>query len=185
MTVLALDLGTKTGYAHNLDGDDAPIVSGCNNHKPPKDESGFGYRFQGFRDNLHNWNEEVNYELDTIVYEKVDLRFGVGTQAAHVYGGFEATLKVFCLDNEIELVPVPVPTLKKYARENHNPDTVKIVRDNYRTDGKPFTETDRKLLLRKEKLMALATDIVGEIITDDNQADAICLLDYYFKELVK
>lgn len=85
-TLLALDLGTQTGWA--LASRDGTITSGTEQLKPQRFEGG-GMRYLRFK----RWLTEVKQcagGIDTVYFEEV--RRHVGVDAAHAYGGFLATL---------------------------------------------------------------------------------------------
>ena len=89
--------------------------------------------------------------LDMVAYEEVARH--LGTYAAHIYGGFLAILQEMCEERKIDFVGVPVGTIKKFATGKGNAS--------------------------KEMMIWAACDIVKHPgITDDNEADAICLLAY-------
>lgn len=102
--ILALDLGTKTGYALSNG------VSGVKDLKTDRHE-GAGMRYLRFE----RWLGLMNYDhmVDEIYYEEV--RRHAGTQASHVYGGLQATLTKFCEEKLIPYQSVPVGTIKKHA----------------------------------------------------------------------
>ena len=80
--ILALDLGTTTGWA--LRGQNGGITSGTMTFRPSRFEGG-GMRFLRFR----AWLAEVaglSGGVARIVFEEV--RAHAGTDAAHIYGGF-------------------------------------------------------------------------------------------------
>ncbi len=88
--ILALDLGTHTGFA--LRTADGAIASGTMTFRPGRFE-GAGMTFLRFR----GWLEEIAgiaHGLDTVVFEEV--RRHAGTTAAHIYGGFLAHLTAWC-----------------------------------------------------------------------------------------
>ena len=85
MGVLALDLGTKTGFALGRDG---TVVSGVQDFSPGRFDSS-AMRFKRFDDWL---DEMLATGVDHIVYEEV--RRHRGTDAAHIYGGFHSHLMV-------------------------------------------------------------------------------------------
>lgn len=177
MKILALDLGKHTGWAFNSK--DGLMYSEIVNKA--KKNTG-GYEYWSLMEWLDSFKCLYNIDkIDTVVYEKVVTHRGM--IAAHRYGGYEAILQTWCLNNKIKLIPIEVPVIRKYVKSKVNLTTVKTVRSNYRDDGKSLTDTDRRLLLKKEKSMALATDIVGRVIVNDNMADAIVLLKYYIKEI--
>lgn len=143
MSLLALDLGTKTGYAFGAPG---CIVSGTEDFKANKFAGG-GMRFLQFRRWLDRFKEAPG--LTEVVYEGV--RAHAGVDAAHVYGGFMATLTQWCEVQNIPYQGVPVGTIKKYWTGNGN--------------------------AKKEQMIA-AAEALGFKPKDDNEADAIALFFY-------
>jgi len=113
-TILALDLGTRTGWAlQHLDG---TITSGTEQFKPQRFEGG-GMRFLRFK----RWLTEIKSHADGIgalYFEEV--RRHVSTDAAHAYGGFLATLTAWCEHHNIPYQGVPVGTIKKHATGKGN-----------------------------------------------------------------
>ena len=106
MTVLALDLGTKTGWCID------PIAHGVWDLKPGRYEGG-GMRFVRFRSFLE---AAIPLMGAQIVYEEV--RAHKGVDAAHIYGGLMATLQAWCEVRQIPYTAVPVGTIKKYWAKN-------------------------------------------------------------------
>jgi crossover junction endodeoxyribonuclease RuvC len=105
MTLLALDLGTTTGYCVGTRG---AQVSGTWNLKPSRFDGG-GMRFVKFRARL---DEIVStFAIDMVVFEEV--RRHAGTDAAHVYGGLMAILTEWCESHQIPYYGVPVGTIKR------------------------------------------------------------------------
>ena len=113
-TILALDLGTTTGWA--LRGSDGTITSGSTSFRPQRFEGG-GMRFLRFK----RWLTDIkqcNDGIDQMVFEEV--RRHVGVDAAHAYGGFLATLTAWCEHHGIPYQGVPVGTIKKHATGKGN-----------------------------------------------------------------
>lgn len=113
-SILALDLGTTTGWA--LLGRDGAITSGSQSFKPQRFEGG-GMRYLRFK----RWLTEVKQcadGIDLVAFEEV--RRHVGVDAAHAYGGFLATLTSWCEHHEIAYQGVPVGTIKKHATGKGN-----------------------------------------------------------------
>ncbi|MCZ2174222.1 MAG: hypothetical protein LC110_06785 [Burkholderiales bacterium] len=113
-TILALDLGTTTGWA--LRGSDGNITSGSESFRPQRFEGG-GMRFLRFK----RWLTElkaVTGGIDALHFEEV--RRHVSTDAAHAYGGFLATLTAWCEHHQIPYQGVPVGTIKKHATGKGN-----------------------------------------------------------------
>ena len=113
-TILALDLGTTTGWA--IRGFDGLITSGTASFRPGRFDGG-GMRYLRFT----NWLSEIDRlsgPISTIWFEEV--RRHVGTDASHIYGGLMATLTSW---GELRGVPyqgVPVGTIKKHATGKGN-----------------------------------------------------------------
>jgi len=107
-TILALDLGTVTGYA--LSPTPGSLVSGVWNNKGGRYEGG-GMRFLRFRQHLDEMHKMAPF--DVVYFEEV--RRHIGTDAAHIYGGMLATLTAWCEAQEpkIPYQGVPVGTIKK------------------------------------------------------------------------
>jgi hypothetical protein len=112
--ILALDLGTQTGWA--LQSHNGIITSGTQSFKPQRFEGG-GMRFLRFQ----RWLEEIkgaNQSIGEIIFEEV--RRHKGVDASHIYGGWLAILGSWCEANQIPFKGVPVATIKKFATGNGN-----------------------------------------------------------------
>ncbi|WP_062221178.1 crossover junction endodeoxyribonuclease RuvC [Celeribacter marinus] len=113
-TILALDLGTTTGWA--IRGFDGLITSGTVSFKPSRYDGG-GMRYLRFT----NWISEIDRlsgPIEAIYFEEV--RRHIGTDAAHVFGGLLAVLTSW---GELRGVPyqgVPVGTIKRHATGKGN-----------------------------------------------------------------
>jgi Holliday junction resolvasome RuvABC endonuclease subunit len=144
-TILALDLGTTTGWAlRQLDG---TISSGTVAFKPERFEGG-GMRFLRFK----RWLTEIKQStdgLDAVYFEEV--RRHAGVDAAHAYGGFMAHLTAWCEHHQIPYQGVPVGTIKKHVTSKGNAS--------------------------KDEVIA-AVKAKGFAPVDDNEADALALLDW-------
>lgn len=103
MTILALDLGTQTGWAMKCD---AGIKSGSVSFGTKRNEGG-GMRYLRFK----RWLDSINHGITEIHFEEV--RRHAGTQAAHVYGGLMGTLTAWCEEHSIPYSSVPVGVIKK------------------------------------------------------------------------
>lgn len=113
-TILALDLGTTTGWAfHNKEGS---IISGITDFKPDKFESR-GIVFLRFRQWLVDL-KNAEGGIDLVYFEAV--RNHKGTDAAHKYGGFSAMLMAFCEHHQIPYKGIPVGTIKKHITGKGN-----------------------------------------------------------------
>lgn len=130
------------------------ISSGSQNFKlRPGD--GAGTRFLRFRRLLNVLWLRAESEMvalpsiDLVVYEEVAAH--KGAKAAHVYGGFQACLQEFAEDRGVSLIGVPVGTIKKFATGNGRASKAEMVK---------------------------AARDYGYVVSDDNEADALCLLKY-------
>jgi len=116
MEILALDLGTKTGFAAT-DG-----RSGTKNFATKRTE-GAGMLYLRFR----KWLEEEfpRGTLDAVFFEEV--RRHNGTGAAHVYGGLRATLLAWCEEVGTPYQSVPVGTIKKHISGSGSASKGKVI----------------------------------------------------------
>jgi Holliday junction resolvasome RuvABC endonuclease subunit len=148
MNILALDLGTKTGYALSARRDQ---ISGTENFKQSRFQGG-GMIYLHFRAWLRGMLKK--YEIDVVYFEEV--RRHIGTDAAHMYGGYLAHLSELCEELSVPYQGVPVGTIKRHITGKGNAgknDVIKAV---------------------KKK---------GFNPKDDNEADALAILDYAKKEM--
>ena len=148
MKILALDLGTKCGFAYSGGG------SGVWNLAPRRHESQ-GMRWIKFRQSLNDALKDV----DMVAYEEVARH--LGTHAAHIYGGFLAILQEMCEERKIEFVGVPVGTIKKFATGRGNASKDMMIKAANQLTGRGDTGSGNP-----------------EPVVDDNEADATCLLAY-------
>lgn len=142
-TILALDLGTRTGWA--VRPARGPVQSGTQTFRPNRFEGG-GMRYLRFTD----WLVEVAMMtggLHRVVFEEV--RRHAGTDAAHAYGGFLATLTAWCEEHDVPYQGVPVGTIKRFIASKGNADKAAVL---------------------------AAVRARGYSPADDNEADAIAIL---------
>lgn len=114
--LLALDLGTTTGWALRLA--DGGIISGTMAFRPGRYEGG-GMRYLRFR----SWLDEMLRQapaLGAIYFEEV--RRHAGTDAAHIYGGFLAHLSAWCEQKRLPYQGVPVGVIKRHVTGKGNAD---------------------------------------------------------------
>ena len=112
--ILALDLGTTTGWA--LRSRDGLITSGTVSFRPSRYDGG-GMRYLRFR----GWLEQLAHDAGAIAaihFEEV--RRHAGTDAAHVYGGLLATLTAWAETAGVAYQGVPVGTIKRHATGKGN-----------------------------------------------------------------
>lgn len=141
--ILALDLGSRTGWA--LRSTAGTITSGTQDFSPRRFEGG-GMRYLRFTD----WLVEIamlSRGLGRVVFEEV--RRHLGTDAAHIYGGFLGALTSWCEEHEVPYQGVPVGTVKRFIAGKGNADKSAVI---------------------------AAVRVRGFTPTDDNEADAIAIL---------
>ena len=119
-TVLALDLGTVTGWAARADG---RVASGVVDFRPGRFEGG-GMRYLRFRRFLNDLKSSLG-GIDEIAFEEV--RRHLGVDAAHAYGGFMATLTAWAEHHEIPYAGVPVATIKRHATGKGNASKGEVI----------------------------------------------------------
>lgn len=141
--ILALDLGTTTGFALQLSG--GGIESGTVSFRPSRYDGG-GMRYLRF----HRWLDSIaadTTDISAIYFEEV--RKHAGTDAAHLFGGFLATLSSWCEQFGIPYQGVPVGTIKRFIAGKGNADKAAVIEAIRGRGFKP---------------------------ADDNEADAIAIL---------
>jgi hypothetical protein len=108
--VLALDLGTTTGWAFtSVTG---VIISGTWDLYPRKGETE-GERYRKFLEALDQfYGDKYQTAKLEVVYE--DVRRHAGTIACHVYGGLLATLKMWCIEKGVTCTGIEVGKIKKF-----------------------------------------------------------------------
>ena len=140
---LALDLGTTTGWAAWTG---SHIASGTWDLRPRRFDGG-GMRFVRFASLLREAVEGLT--IARVYYEEV--RAHAGTDAAHIYGGFLATLTAWCEREQVAYQGVPVGTIKRFATGKGNAGKAEMI---------------------------AAAKARGHDPVDDNHADALALLDW-------
>ena len=118
MRVLGIDPGTFCGFA--LLDDDTRVASGTWDLSVKRHESA-GMRFVRLE---HQLREILENGVDLIAFEEVARH--AGTQAAHIYGGIIAVIKLTAEKKRIAYVGVPVGTVKKRATGKGNADKLQM-----------------------------------------------------------
>jgi len=152
-TILALDLGTRTGWA--VLPRSGRIASGVCEFRPGRFE-GAGMAFLRFEKFLADLNRDAG-PFDAVVFEEV--RAHAGTLAAQVYGGFLAHLTAWCERQAAPYLGVPVATIKRHATGKGNAPKEDVIRA-VRAQGflpKDDNEADALALLA----WAIANEIGG------------------------
>lgn len=148
MTILALDLGTKTGFA--LWQPPHAVLSGTWNLQPTRHESE-GQRYVKLQNKLNAIHAAS--PITEVAFEAVERH--AGTIAAHVYGGLSGILKAWCIGENIPYRGLGVGQIKKSWTGKGNADKMLMIQ----------TARDK-----------------GYEVIDDNEADALALLDLVVKE---
>jgi crossover junction endodeoxyribonuclease RuvC len=121
MNILAIDIGTTTGWARSSR--DGTVHSGSESFAPRRMEMA-GQRWLKFRAFLAEQRLQSG-EIHAVYYE--DVKNHAGTLAAHVYGGFLAMLEMWCAANNVPLRPVGVGTVKRHWTGKGNADKLAMV----------------------------------------------------------
>lgn len=148
-TILALDLGTNTGWAllQPINPWNYQVTSGTISFKNDRFAGG-GMPYLRFGKWL-NEIKQLSNEITAVYFEEV--RRHLGVDAAHAYGGFMATLTAWCEDNNIPYQGVSVGTIKQYATGKGNANKQAVIN---------------------------AIKAKGYNPKDDNEADALALMEY-------
>jgi len=136
-TILAIDLGTKLGWALCRGGE---ITSGACNLNINDSKCG---RFNNFNKFLQQHDD-----IDLVYYEYV--RRHTTTKAAHVYGGFQTLLWMFCDHVGVPCRILEIGTIKKHWTGSGNAKKPVMIQEAIRRGFNP---------------------------KDDNEADALAILD--------
>ena len=148
-TMLALDLGTTTGWAVHRCG---RVYSGTWKLVPPSRLEGGGMRYLRFENQLLEMLKlcsETRHPVTRVYFEEVERH--AGTDAAHVYGGLVAILMKTLEEEKIPFAGLPVKTVKKLFAGNGN--------------------AGKELMISTAK-----SKYPDQQIADDNQADALAIL---------
>jgi hypothetical protein len=117
LNILALDLGTTTGWARCSR--DGTVHSGSEKFAPRRLEAA-GQRWLKFRSFLADQRAAAGGEIHAVYFE--DVKRHAGTTAAHVYGGFLAMLEAWCAANNVRMVGLGVGTVKVHWTGKGNAD---------------------------------------------------------------
>lgn len=139
VVVLALDLGTRLGWA--VRARDGKIWHGTEVFTPRKSWSP-GQRWQRFRTFLHE--VVLRHNVHVIAYE--DVKRHVGTDAAHAYGAFLALTELVADSHRATLMPVGVKTIKKFWTGNGNADKDAMTAQAKVRGFRPETDNDSDAL---------------------------------------
>ncbi len=113
-TIIALDLGTNTGWA--IREKQGGITSGTVSFKQQRFEGG-GMTYLRFKRWLTDLKATLG-DVEAIYFEEV--RAHKGVDAAHKYGGFLAHLTAWCEHHQIAYQGIPVGTIKRHITGKGN-----------------------------------------------------------------
>lgn len=150
MKILALDLGTNTGFAV---GARSHMVSGHWNLKPGRFDGG-GMRYVKFRARLDELR--AAYGPDMIFFEEV--RRHKGVDAAHVYGGLMATLTAWCEENKTPYSGLPVGEIKKNFTGKGNANKEAMMAEAQRRGFDPATDDEADAIAIFDLALKRTTD---------------------------
>ena len=134
VNLLALDLGTHTGYAVRRR--DGTVIHGTENFTPRASWSP-GQRWTRFR----SWLSVlvVNEQIHHITYERVI--FGHSSaSASDVYGGFRALVEMVADNHNVALSCVSVPTVKKHFTGSGRADKAAMIVEARRRGFRPVDD---------------------------------------------
>lgn len=147
-TILAIDLGTKMGWALlQRKGKASTVTSGTVSFVNDRYQGG-GMRYLKFSKWLNELKSQTG-SIDEVYFEEVRNHGKFGTVYAQVYGGFLGILTSWCEEKKIPYQGVPVGTIKKSISGKGNAN---------------------------KKAVIDAVKALGYLPSDDNEADAIALL---------
>jgi len=161
-TILALDPGSKTGWAYRAplpakpfpwdDGELAAMNSGMSEFKRPGRGTSAGMRFIDF----NKWLREIldAVKPDVVVYEMAHHRGGAATE---ILVGFTTRIQEECERRGIEYLGVHTGTMKKEVLGSGRAE---------KSDSIKFAE-----------------NYLGRKVGGDDESDAVCLLAYAEKRL--
>ena len=139
VTILALDLGTKLGWA--VRGRDGRTSHGTEVFTPRASWSP-GQRWLRARSFL----VEVitQRQVHAIAYE--DVKRHTGTDAAHAYGAFLCIVEMLADSHRLRLLPVGVGTIKKHWTGKGNADKADMIAEAKARGFRPETDNDADAL---------------------------------------
>ncbi len=145
-TILALDLASRTGWAHSLG------ASGVQDFTPRRGDSP-GMRWIEFRGWLNRLLDSA--PADIIVYEQAHHRGGAATHVAHALIG---AVESIAAERKIEITSRHTATIKKHATGSGRAN-------------------------KEEMFQAAREKWADRTLADDNEADALWLLDLVLSDL--
>lgn len=137
-SIMALDLGTRTGWA--LLRADGKVESG-HAHFPVKPGEGQGARYVKFRRWLVDMKQE-HADLTDLVYEQVMGHGAFQVISAHVYGGMLATLQAFGEHHQLTYRGIGVSTIKKQFAGHGKASKTDVIRQCEALGFRPASDNE-------------------------------------------
>lgn len=131
--LLALDLGTATGYA--LRRRDGSMSYGTEKF-PDRKRAHPGQRWTDFRAWLSR--KIADEHIHALAYE--DVKRHLGTDAAHAYGAFRALVEMVAAQHNVQLLAVGVGTIKKAWTGAGNADKAAMIAEAKRRGFRPDSD---------------------------------------------
>ncbi|KCB52753.1 hypothetical protein L537_3377 [Bordetella hinzii 1277] len=141
VNILALDLGTKTGFA--LRRSDGRVAHGTEVFTPRASWTP-GQKWQRFRVWLSR--TIVDFHISTVAFEDVKAHGKGAVLAAHAYGGFRAMMEMVADQHNVRLVPVGVGVVKKHWTGKGNADKAAMLAQARARGFRPETDNDADAL---------------------------------------
>jgi len=174
MKILALDLGSKTGYA--LEADDYPLACGTWTLGVVPGERALDYRVRVLWQTLRSVHQ--TYHLDLVVWEDVQFQ-SPGCAQTQLWASLRTVCWFMGIEHAVTLDCCPVQTLKKWATGSGGAKKDDMARHLLRNPRFRALETLLKSGKNKGKAAPLRIfDSGTHTILDDNAVDALHLLGW-------
>jgi hypothetical protein len=155
-TILAVDLGTVTGWAIR---NEFGITSGSANFKQDR-FCGGGMRYLHFQ----RWLSQLP-KVDIVFFEEV--RRHLGVDAAHAYGGFLSHLTSWCEIHQIPYQGIPVGTIKRFIAGKGNASKLEVIEVIKALGYRPIDDNEADALsllhLAMQKVSSAKKDYLEEV----------------------
>lgn len=135
-SILALDLGTTTGWA--IKNRERKITSGSASFKQDRFQGG-GMRYLNFK----RWLDQLP-KMDMVYFEEV--RRHLGVDAAHAYGGFLSHLTSWCEMHQIPYQGIPVGTIKRFITGKGNASKEEVIKGTQNLGHNPACDNEADAL---------------------------------------
>jgi hypothetical protein len=178
MKILALDLGTKTGYA--MRDSNGGFQSGTWLLSDPRRASikrAYGESDSRFRNLYHRLLQLM--PVTAIYYE--DVQFASSQYQAQLWGGFRAIVTLFQTESTF-IVGIPVGTLKKFVTGKGNSLKAGMAKSLLNQFPALYEAAPDRLTLKKTNPIYVV-DRAAQRPIDDNEVDAIHLLRLAWEEM--